>query len=616
MIYQSKITGAVSALGLFLYPLTIQAEAISSDNSDLPQIVVTATKTANTVDETLAPVTIITREDIQRSQANSVMELLMNTPGIDFTSSGGLGSRQGIHMRGTNSSHVLVLIDGVTVGSSTTGTTSFQYLPISQIKRIEVVRGPHSSIYGSSAIGGVIQIFTNNGQKEQKAFMNIGYGSDNTKEVNIGGSSGNDNSTFSINAGYLKTDGYNFIGDIYPHNDDDGFKNTSFSLGGSHQLTKDCKLRANFLYSEGRNDFDSIDFGFGVGSQNPYSDYKEQITSLIADYDINNIWMTQLQIGQSIDESETHSDDGSKSLFKTTKATYSWKNELIISDTNLLTLGVDYLDESIKTTTDFTKDSRWNKAVFTQYQYYSNIFDFKISGRHDDNENFGSHNTGSFSVGFDLDEYVRITTSYGSAFNAPTFNDLYFPDNFGFKGNPDLKPEESESFDFGVDLTFGNTFWTAHYYHTQITNLIEWGLTPENINKAKINGFELTLQTHIIDWDVRANASFTNPVDEESGDVLNNRSKNKFRLDIDKNYAKFSYGTSVIAASERFYNGEKDISGYAIMNIRGVYHIAKNWTLKAKINNLFNKIYATNSSNGIPYKTQDRYVFASIHYEM
>jgi len=618
----TTISALVTNLTILSIPL------IANADSDIPQIIVTANRTANTVDETLAPVSIITREDIERTQASSVIDVLSMTPGIDVTSTGGFGSQQSIHMRGTNSDQVLILIDGMPSGSATLGTTPFQYLPLAQIDRIEVVRGPHSSLYGSSAIGGVIQIFTRKGQNKQHLYSDVGYGSDNTKDVNFGISDGNQNSSYNLSVGYMESDGYNFLGNTSPDTDDDGFDNTSVSLGGSHKFNEQLTVSGSFLYSEGQNEFDGYDY------KRSRTDYKEQIASAIVDYQINDIWITQLLIGQSKDDQKNHLTANSKSHFDTSKDNYSWKNEFLIRDTDLLTLGFDYLDESVDSSTDYSEDSRWNKAAFAQYQYYGDVFDIKVSWRYDDNEAFGSHNTGNISFGFDLDEYVRVTTSYGTAFKAPGFNSLYWPKEtfpawfYSYEGNPDLKPEESESFEFGLSGQFNSVTWTAHYYNTSITNLISskgqlnpstffWEERPENIGKAHIDGIELTLKTEILNWMIQANISHTNPTDDETGDTLAYRSKDQFRFEMDQNSGKFSYGASLIASSERYTSNKSRIAGYGIMNIRGAWELSQHWTLKAKIDNLFDKQYATTESyTGLPFYAQDRFAFASIHYQM
>ncbi len=625
MLYKVPAIQTLSALSLFLTPLiSIQVQA-----EDIPEIIVTANRTTNTVDETIAPLTIITRKDIDRLQAQSVVDILKSTPGIDVKTSGGMGSSTSIFMRGTNSDHILVLVDGIPYGSATLGTTPFQYIPVSQIERIEVVRGPQSSLYGSSAIGGIIQIFTNKETRGQSFYADTGYGSDDTVEANAGFGYGNETSSFNIGVGYIDTDVYDFLGNPDPanaDNDDDGFDNTSVSINGRHKFNEQFTLSGSYLLADGENQYDYTN-GLNLATTKTRTEFKQQVASIVADLKINDIWSSQLLIGQSKDESDNYQypyfeTTIEKSQFDTTKDNFSWKNDFIIRDKDILTVGFDYLDESVDSTTNFDKDSRWTKGVFTQYQYYGEVFDIKGAWRYDDNQQFGSHNTGNIGLGFDLDEYLRVTVNYGSAYKAPTFNDLYYPDVGYFKGNSGLKPETSESFDFGLSGEFKSINWSANFYTTSIRNLIEYQYpTMENIDKANIDGIELSLGTQLFGWNIQGNISHTNPKNDDTGNYLTNRSRDTFRLDMDSKYKNFTYGASVIAASKRYLDANNDntLAGYGIMNIRSAWELTKNWTIKAKVDNLFDKEYATNRQtygNELPYKAQDRFAFASIHYKM
>lgn len=623
MIKKLPVAITASVLATCFYPIIVQAE----QTVDIPQIIVTATRTANTVDETLAPVTIITQEDIERSQATSISDILRTTPGISFTSNGGLGSNAGLSMRGTNVDHILYLIDGVPIGSATSGQTSIQYIPVSQIERIEVVRGPRSSLYGSDAIGGVIQIFTKKSD-EKKITASAGYGSDNTKEVTASYSDGNDSSHFSGGVAIFNTDGYDFYGykTGWPaptpnpaDQDDDAYKNYSLALNGSHRFNKSLKLSGLFLRSQGENEFD------GYGYKDTRTEFTEQIMSGTIDYQASKDWNTRVKISRSYDKQyNTLEENSSKTRFNTKTDLLNWQNDIVLREFDLLTLGLDYKKDKVDSSADFSEDSRWNQAAYSQYQYVGDVFDTQISFRYDDNEAFGSHNTWSFGTGFNLDENVRITTSYGTAFKAPTFNDMYWPADFFFKGNPDLKPEESESFDFGVELTTGKTLWTAHYFDTRISNLITYVDSfpsismMENVNKASIDGLEFTVTTDIFGWQLSGNASFINPVDDKTGLMLARRSKRNLNISLDNTTGSFTYGGSVVASSERFNKaGEQEqLPGFALMNIRAAWQLNKQWTIKAKVDNLFDKDYVLTQSGGIDYKQPDRFVFTSIHYQM
>ncbi len=642
MTHQTTFISTISVLGIFSYPLFLHAETIQVENSlaetsqlsrsELPQIVVTATRTASTVDETIAPVTIISREDIERSQASTLSDVLRTTAGVSFTSNGGVGSTSGISLRGTNTDHVLYLIDGVPIRSASTGTTPIEYLPLSQIERIEIVRGPRSSLYGSDAIGGVVQIFTTK-TKQENITASIGYGSDNTGELSGTYAAGNGNSSFNAGLSIFATEGDDFYGrDSYgiinsADRDNDGYDNYSLSLNGSHTISADLELSAVYLRSQGESEFD------GYSDRDTRTDFTEQVFSGTLEYTVIEAWQSKLQVSRSYDKQHNHLHKLSspniyyvdaKSHFDTKTDLVSWQNDIILRDSDLFTIGLDYKEDKLDSSTDFTEDNRWNKAIYGQYLYYGDFFDTQISTRHDDNEAFGSHNTWSFATGFSLDEVVRITTSYGTAFKAPSFNDMYWPADFFFKGNPHLKPEESTSFDFGVEITTGQTLWTSHYFTTDVDNLITYVnsypniSTMENISKANIDGLEFTVNSEIFGYTFSANASFINPTDRSTGKLLPRRSKRNLNISVDKAFGKFSYGASVIASSERYNTtDERDkLPGFGLLNIRAAWQLNNHWTVKAKIDNLFDKEYVLSKQGGYDYKQPDRFAFASLHYQM
>jgi len=619
ILLQSAISSAVQA-------------STSDSKLEAPEIIVTAARTAKTVDETLAPVSVITREDIERTQASSVIEALRTTPGVSFTSNGGFGSISGISLRGTNIDHVLFLIDGVPVRSATSGTTAIEYLPIAQVQRIEVVRGPRSSLYGSDAIGGVVQIFTQAGGKKT-ASASVGFGSDNTREVTASYADGNDTTQFSGGVSTFETDGYDFYGrdswgvENPADQDDDAYNNYSLQVSASHKVNKDTKLSGQFLRSEGDSDFD------GYSDKSSQTDFIQQVLNGVVDFSVNDVWNSQLKLSRSYDKqyntlykppAKGYYFVDPKTKFNTETDFISWQNDFVIQDSDLLTIGVDYKKDKVDSSTDYEEDSRWNQAFFSQYLYDGEIFNSQITFRYDDNEAFGSHNTWGIASGFSLDKNVRITTSYGTAFKTPTFNDLYWPADAFFKGNPDLKPEESESFDFGVEITTGQIFWTAHYFDTKVDNLITYVNSypaismMENVAKADIDGIELTVATEFYGWKFTGNASYINPVDRATGKLLPRRSKKNLNVSLDKTSGALSYGASVIASSKRYDRTDEreQLSGFGLMNIRAAWQFNKHWTVKAKIDNLFDKDYILTKQGGYDYKQPDRFVFTSIHYQM
>ncbi len=627
---QPKLLSGAIALALSTSSLVTYAKQTPSE---LAEINVTANRSARTVDDTLVPVTIINKEDIKRLQASSVPELLQITPSISFTSNGGFGSTSGVSLRGTNTDHVLYLIDGVPLGSATLGTTAIEYLPISQVERIEIIRGPRSSLYGSDAIGGVIQIFTTK-QAKKSATASIGLGSDSSKEITASYADSNETSSFGGGLSLFKTDGYDFYGrDSYGtinpgDDDDDGYENYSLSLNASHKFTDQLSLSGLFLRSQGESEFDAY------SDKNTHTRFIDQVLSGSLAYQITEDWDSKLTLSQSYDKQYNSNHDlGSsnnyfvdpKSHFNTKTNLLNWQNDIALRDSaDLLTLGVDYKNDKVDSSTDYSEQSRWNKALYAQYLYSGDVFDSQLSYRFDDNEAFGSHSTWGIGTGFNLDKNVRITTSYGTAFKAPTFNDLYWPADAFFSGNPNLKPEESESFDFGVDITTGQTLWSAHYFLTKVDNLITYvSAYPaismmENVSKANIDGFELGVTTNLYGWQLGANLSLINPVDEQTGLMLPRRSKRNINISLDKTSGALSYGVSLIASSRRYNKTDEreELAGYGIMNIRASWQFTKHWSVKAKVDNLFDKQYVLTKQGGYQYNQPDRFIFTSLHYEM
>lgn len=511
--------------------------------TELGPIIVTVTRTAQTVDETLAAVTVITRKDIERRQAQSVQDLLHGLPGLSITNSGGAGKATSVFMRGTESDHVLVLIDGIKVGSATAGTTAFQDIPIALIERIEIVRGPRSSLYGSEAIGGVIQIFTRKGDNAFTPLFSIGGGSDSTYQATAGISGGGERGWFNLNANAVNTEGFNACngkpspdgaGCFTTEPDTDGYRNRSGSLRAGYRFDSGLELETNLLHATSDTEFD--------GSYVNESESVQQVFGATLHYSPLDMWKITFAAGQSRDESDNFKDDAFKSRFDTERDTVSLQNDFTIADSHLLTLGTDYQDDRVDSTTAFAVNSRDNTGLFTQYQGTSSIHDVQLSLRRDDNEQFGDHATGGAAWGYALNGDLRFTASYGTAFKAPTFNELYFP---GY-GNPDLRPEESRSLELGLRDQPAWGSWSLNIYETQIDDLIAYDASlfaPNNIDQTRIHGLEAVVGTHFSDWDLNTNLSLLDPENRSGGandgNVLPRRARQSLRLDADRDFGRY-----------------------------------------------------------------------------
>lgn len=561
-------------------------------------IIVTATRTAQTVDDSLASVTVITEEQIAQKQVNDLRELLTSISGIDMTNNGGMGKATSMFMRGTSSSHVLVMIDGIKIGSATNGNIAFQHIPVSQIERIEIVRGPRSSLYGSEAIGGVIQIFTKKGTAQEQANLEIGYGSFATNKIAAGVSGKYGKTTYSINANHIKTNGFNAKDDT--ETDNDGYNNNSVTFNISHEINKTSSLQLNTMRASGNTAFD--------GSSQNNTDFAQQTTGLQYTLLPLSNWNMKFNVSESRDESDNFLDLTLKSRFNTTRTNYSWQNDINIGTNHILTLGVDYQNDKIESTTAYNETSRNNTAGFLQHQWNGNNNDLQFALRSDDNEAFGTHTTGNIAWGHNFANKIRLITSYGTAFKAPTFNDLYWP----VDGNPNLKPEESETAEIELRKVHSWGKASVSVYNTQINNLIS-GWPPANVNKAEINGVEIRLNTKIAGWETQAEISLLDPRDEDTNKILRRRSQQSLRLDMDKTSGKWSTGLSFVGQGHRFDDTANTtrISGYGIVNLRASYAVSKKMTIKWKIENLFDKEYETAKN----YNNAGISGFISIHYQ-
>jgi len=478
---------------VFLAITTITPFSGFAESSLLEPIVITATRTQQSISNTLPPTTLISRNDIETSQATNILDLLVLQSGIDIASSGGLGATNSLLTRGTETSHTLLMIDGVKMGSATTGAAAFQHIPLHLVERIEIIRGPKSSLYGSEALGGVIQIFTRKGSKETQANIFASYGSYNTSEASAGVSGASSDLDYSLQTAYLETDGINALSTSNP--DKDGYLNKSITTSLKNTFNNKLEVGVNVYYVEGNVDYDVPPSFFTPNALT--DDYSSETINSIISTDINlfltDNWDSSFQLSNSRDESEQFINRISDGFIDTERDQVIWQNDLQLNESLLFTLGYDYVDDEVSSSTNYAITQRNNKAVFTQLQSTYTNNDIIVAFRNDNNEAFGHHTTGNIDWRYKLNSSYSLTASYGRAFKAPTFNDLYWPDNGFSFGNPDLVPETSSSAEIIARGTNSNLHWRLSLYQTRIDDLIAWApigpsptdpWTPTNINRA------------------------------------------------------------------------------------------------------------------------------------
>ncbi|MDH4554360.1 TonB-dependent vitamin B12 receptor [Pseudomonas sp. BN417] len=590
----------------------------------LDEQVVTATRSERPVRASLAATTVIDREEIERSQARSVPELLRKVPGVTLSNNGGPGKQTAVFMRGTESDHVLVLIDGIKVGSVSNGLTAFQDLPVELIERIEVVRGPRSSLYGSEAIGGVIQIFTRKGGGEgAKPWFSAGYGTHDSYEGGAGISGGDGKAWYSLGVSSQDTDGIDTLDarSSYHEPDADGYRNLSGNLRGGYRFDNGLELDGTLMRARGHNDYDLVSSFNPGGGLNANADNEQWLIGGRARFSPLEPWDVTLQAGRSEDLSREETGGLFSSRFDSQRSSASWLNDVTLAEGHVLTLGYDWQQDEVSGSTAFDKDSRLNKGWFAQYLGEHGRQDWQLSLRRDDNEQFGTHDTGSAAWGYALTDAVRFSLSYGTAFKAPTFNELYFPDY----GNPNLDAETSETLEAGLAGQHDWGRWSVNAFRTRVDDLIVHDAnsgvgpfgSPNNIGKARIDGLELVIGSQWLGWDWNANASFLDTENRESGanagNELPRRARQTFNLDVDRRIGSFGLGATLHAEGRRFDDvaNDKRLAGYATVDLRGEYWLSEEWRLQAKVTNLLDADYET----ALDFNQPGQAVFFTVRYQ-
>lgn len=598
---------------LLLPPASALADTFERDQAlKLPDTLISANRQVEARNDSSAANTVFTREDIDRLQPSDVPDLLRRVPGVQVAQTGGRGSLPGVYIRGTQSAQSLVLVDGQRIGNSTSGDSNLQHLNIEQIERVEVLRGSRSVIYGSDAIGGVIQIFTRRGTEQGlQPRLHLGFGSQQTWERSLGLSGGDDKTRFDLGASLDETAGLDRTHESYPSDSDhDAYRNKSLSLSLSHALTDDVEVGANLLDNRGRSEFDNP-FGrfdmdtFESVQQQPYSDFNVSSLSSYVDARVNETWKTRIELGHSENREKTFdklSDE--RTVFNTYRDSVNWQNDLTLDARNSLILGGDWYEDRVNSSTAFDEDSRWNRAAFIQHRYQADSFSTEIGLRHDDNQQFGNQNTWSGTFTLPLNPDNDVLLSYSEGFRAPTFNDLYYPDF----SNPDLKPETSKSYELQWRSQLSDSArLEASIYRTDLEDAIIFGSNsrPQNVASARINGFEAALKQELFGWQSNLGVAIIDPRDRDTGHTLARRARRTASWDLDRQFDRLGLGASwqLVSGSYDDLNNTQSLGGYGTLGLRSSWALNREIKLDLKVDNLLDKGYsrANYSYDGAQY---------------
>lgn len=585
--------------------------------------IVTPARMAQSLDKTIADTAVLDEQDIRNSGAADVPTLLRSLAGVEVVQSGGLGKVSSTFMRGTNSNQVLVLLDGVRINSATAGTTALEHIMLDSIERIEVVRGNVSSLYGSEAIGGVIQLFTKRGRGAPAFNASAGMGSHGTQRLAAGFSGSVEANSFSVNVGKVKTNGVSAINtQIAPtvNPDKDGYDNITFNTQVQHTINVDHQLSAALFSTHGDSQYDNA-FGLATDRNNTLAAIEK--FSLTSDDQLNALWHSKLNWARGADDSRDYLNDVESGRFKTINNQQAWQNELQIAGTQRVNLAVEHLVQSVDSDTLFTRTRRNMISWLGGYVGEYGVQQVQFNLRHDRYSDFGIANTGLLGYGRSFADNWRATASVSNAFKAPTFNDMYYPfQNYGggvtYMGNPDLKPERSQNKEIGLHYAAAGQRVNAVYFDNRISDLIACNAactTVVNINQAQITGQELSYIGEFGDTHLKVDATWQNPRDTATGQALQKRAK-KFG-----NFAASRSFDAWNARAELKYSGTRqdvDLSGsavtlssYQLLDLTLGYKIDKNSDLSLRVDNLFNRDY----SEAYSYNTLGRTVFIGVNYQ-
>ena len=642
MIIQGNTMKKITLLSVCLSQIFI-TYAIADTALKTSDVFVTATRTPTPIKNVIADVTLISEDEIKRAGSASLQELLQKQPGIEIANLGGAGKVSTIGIRGTSSTHSVILVDGIRLGAATTGFTAIEHIPLSQIEKIEIVRGPASSLYGQDAIGGVVQIFTKKGLKGFKPYVGIGYGSYNTSNFQSGIRGGNDQTTYAINFSTINSDGFSaFVPN--PANaansinlDKDGYKNYSLSSSLNHKINQDYEIDLQYFSSKGKNQFDNR---FANSSPSFHGNYRNEIKletyAMQLKGQINKVWQSSIKLSQSTDKyldlqknnKDTYLDeDGVTDLYKTTQDQFNWQNNFALPKGSINFI-YDFLKQRIKTTDLYEKTQRTNHGFMIGYNLLENNHNFQVNLRKDFNSAYDDAVTGNIGYAYALNSNWTLASSYGTAFVSPSFNYLYSLADPYALGNPNLKPEKSKNIEASMRYRDDSSSLSLTFFQNKIDDFIIYSnpnfitdsrTTTQNLNKAKIQGLTISGDQFLGHFQIKGSLTTQSAKNEDTDLYLPRRAKTFGNINLNYYVGYWNIGIEEIFSNKRFDNKENTVklSGYSVTNIVADYKFNENLNLNFRLNNVFDKDYslAAEGASGFRYQTPGRSLFANLRYD-
>jgi len=575
------------------------------DTTRQPTVEVTARREANSIDATLAAVRVIDRAEIERRQVGDLLELLRGEAGVDLARTGGVGQTTTLFLRGSNSNHSLILIDGVRVSSANSGLYDLAHLPLANVERIEIVRGPRAAFWGSDAIGGVIQIFTRRVEGFAGRVMAGKYGRLGA-DASIGGH-GN-YGEFSVAVGQERADGFSATNeDAYGHHPDaDGYENNHARLNIASSVGEQM-LRFAAQGTDAEVDFDQ-----GTSTAENAS------AALSIEGQLGTNWSHHADFGHSREDIAT---PDYYSAYTARRSTFDWHHAYTVNDSTTISGGFNYVRERGAELETFGNSEvfgahRNNRALYLGVQHQVGEHDLEVTGRYDDSSVFSGEGTVQAAWGWQALDRTRLRASYGEGFRAPSLNELYSPGFDGlFAGNPTLQPEQSDTFELGLQQEFAAAHvLSVSAYRTRVDDLISFSggalYQAINIARADIDGLEIEYNGVISAFTIAANATLQDAENRDNGRDLLRRPGRKGTLRVD-----YGFDRGVSVGTEIFVSGEREdfdgtLPGYGLVHLVASVPLGERWRAGLRIENVLDRDYHLLSG----YNTPGRGAYLTLAY--
>jgi vitamin B12 transporter len=580
---------------------TFAQDAVPDDR----RVVVTATRMPSRIEEVLASAIVIDRQEIDRSLAGDAADLLRFHAGLDIARNGGPGQTTSLFIRGAESNHTLVMVDGVRINPGTLGVPALQNLQPALIERIEVIKGPRSSLYGTDAIGGVVNIITRRGSRDGWS-AELGYGDYETREASLSGGVSGRAGSLDLGVSWIDSEGFpTRTGDAT----DRGFDNLSLNLGGSTTLGA-AELEARAWHAEGNTEYSDF---FLTPVDQDFVNSALSVTGAFATGPTGRLALTAAYMED--DAQQNQSPDFLETRRLTLEAQQDWR----VGDRHTLSAGAQYSDEDAESESfglafDETTEL-WNLFVQDQLAYGAHRGVLALG--YTDHETAGSEVTWNAEYAYAFTGDTELVLSGGTGFRAPDATD-----RFGFGGNPALEPERSQSLGAELRHRIGERHaFRLGAYENEIEDLIEFVVLSfdpfvgenRNVDEARIRGIEAGYAFGGERWSLDAELALADPENRGTGQQLLRRPKESATLAVQRRFERFDLGVNLLAAGEREdvgFPAPVTLDSYVVVDLTAGWKITDRLSLRARVENLLDEDYEL--ADG--FNTPERGVYVALRY--